>query len=171
MTARHHRITLFVEAYLETHNAAKAAIAAGYSRRSAKRIGYNLLRHPAVISALRGRQVEVAHTARLRAEDVLTQLAAIVHADIRRVFHPDGRVKMPHELDAQTAAAISLFHADIVDGVVVGARIHFWNKVHAIEKAMKHLGLFERDHAQGSDVAAELLAHVARHNQALAIRP
>ncbi len=93
MTARQHRIVLSVDGYVETQHAAKAAVVAGYCGRAVKRIGYNLPWHPSVISAPRGRQVAVAHAARLRTEDVLTQLAVIVHSDIRSVFNSDGRVQ------------------------------------------------------------------------------
>jgi hypothetical protein len=31
------------------------------------------------------------------------------------------------------------------------SKIKFWNKLDAIDKAMKHLGLFERDNAQGRE--------------------
>lgn len=40
---------------------------------------------------------------------VVAKLEAVIDFDIRRLYHDDGRVKQPHELDDATAAAIAGF--------------------------------------------------------------
>ena len=59
------------------------------------------------------------------------------------------------------AAALASVEVDELreEGAVVGVtqKIKFWDKNSAIEKAMKHLGMFERDNAQKNDPIREFL--------------
>ena len=58
-------------------------------------------------------------------------------------------------MDDDTRAAVASFEIDErkVDGVVVGrtTKIKLWDKNRALEMAMRHLGLYERDNAQRSE--------------------
>ena len=88
-------------------------------------------------------QKEAAEKAGLKAEEVLRQLSMLISSDIADICHPDGRVKMPHELDARTRAAVKSFKIT-KDGI----EYTFWDKNSAVDKGMKHLGLYEKDNSQ-----------------------
>jgi phage terminase small subunit len=83
--------------------------------------------------------------ARLEIEETLRQLACVLRSDARRFFRPDGSPIPVHELDDATAAAISSIELD-EEGRP--KRIRLWSKTDAIDKAMRHLGLFDRDNRQ-----------------------
>ena len=100
-------------------------------------------------------QKEAAEKAGLKAEEVLRQLSMLISSDIADICHPDGRVKMPHELDARTRAAVKSFKIT-KDGI----EYTFWDKNSAVDKGMKHLGLFKEDNKQKGGEAAEFLARL-----------
>ena len=89
---------------------------------------------------------------RLDVEDVFRQLASVLRSDPARLFDVDGRILPIHQIDDATRAAIASIEVDEVhaNGKAVGhvRKIRFWDKNAALAKAMKHLGLFERDNAQ-----------------------
>lgn len=62
-------------------------------------------------------------------------------------------MKRPHELGEEVAATVATFDVG-PDGTV---KYRFWDKNAALEKAMKHLGLYERDNGQQPKPLRELL--------------
>lgn len=70
----------FVEEYTGRHmgNATQAAIAAGYSEKTASQIGYQLLQHPSVSEAVEDRLEEQA----MGSDEVLARLADMGRADM-----------------------------------------------------------------------------------------
>jgi phage terminase small subunit len=147
----------------------KAAIAAGYSPRSADTIGARLAKHPDVLAALQAEQDRLAAKLELKAEDVLSEIAAIVHFDVRKLFDADGSLKRARDLDDNTARAISSIKVRQNERGETITEIKAADKNTAIGNAMRHLGLFERDHEQAADAASALIAHVQAHNQALQV--
>ena len=149
----------FVAEFLIDCNATQAAIRAGYSSKTAASVGQENLRKPEIAARI------AEHEARLRKENsmsgdrTLRELACLVFSDIRKVFHLDGRVKMIHEVDADTAAAIAFYEVTVVDGRQ-RVKIKLWDKNAALEKAMKHLGLFKMDNEQGGNAAVAMFAEL-----------
>lgn len=68
----------FVEEYLVSHDASKAARAAGYSEKMAGRMGYQLKRKPEVAAEIERRDKAVAERAGLNAEYVRKMWADII---------------------------------------------------------------------------------------------
>lgn len=85
--------------------------------------------------------------------DVIRQIHALATSDIRGIVDEQGRLKLPHELDAHTAAGIAKFKMT-VDGAI---EYTMHNKVSALDQACKILGLYERDNRQKTDPLSELL--------------
>jgi len=93
-------------------------------------------------------------------ENVLDALANLVFADPRLLFNADGTLKHVTELDDRTAKMVSSFEVEEIyetEGkgpsrhkVNVGrtTKIRMWDKNSAVDKAMRHLGLFEKDNQQ-----------------------
>jgi len=117
-------------------------------RMSAKSINEeasHLLANPKVASRVAELRAPAMKAARLEIEEILCQLACVLRSDARRLFRPDGSLIPVHELDDATAAAISSIELD-EEGRP--KKIRLWSKTDAIDKAMRHLGLFERDNGQ-----------------------
>lgn len=77
--------------------------------------------------------------AKVNMDTMLGQLAAVATYDRRRLYNEDGSRKHFTELDDETAAAIS--HMGPNDFVP-------FDKLKAIDMAMKHLGGYEKDNKQ-----------------------
>lgn len=176
-----HKRALFVEAFIANGgNATEAAKTAGYSAKTAKQAGSRLLTHVDVQAAIAERRVDLQEKAELTTERVLRELARIAFADPRRYFAADGSVKSIRELDDDAAAALS--GIDVVEMAASMAqvptgetgkdgkpqtalaavpmytkKVRMWDKNAALEKAMKHLGLFEKDNDQIGAAAAKFI--------------
>lgn len=151
------RKAVFVEAFIANGgNATQAAITAGYSEKTAGSQGQRLLKDVEISKALGERQQKLAEKHALTTESVIAELSKIVHADPRKLFRDDGSMIPVHEWPDGMAGAVASVE---VDELFIGSgkdreqightkKIKLWDKNSAIEKAMKHLGLFEKDNAQ-----------------------
>ncbi len=72
------------------------------------------------------------------------EVTRLATADARNLMHPDGKMKLPHELDDDTAAAIASFRFD-VDGTI---EYKFHSKVSSLDMMAKHKGAYKEDNAQ-----------------------
>jgi phage terminase small subunit len=84
------------------------------------------------------------------ADRVIAELARLAFLDIRKAFDDEGRLKPIHELDRDTAAAISglevetLFEGKGSDREIIGRlhKIKLSDKKGALDSLARHLGLF-----------------------------
>lgn len=161
----------FVDEYLKSPVASQAAVRAGYSARTAEWIGPQLLKKPHIAAAIGSGQQAIAERAAVEAEEVVRQLAMIAFADVRRLFDRDGNLLPIEEIDPATAMAIASYDVSVDPATGVRrARVRFWDKNSALEKLMKHLGLFERDNRQGADPLADLIEHILERGSRLPLR-
>lgn len=110
--------------------------------------------HCKVAARVRALQGAAAELAVLKGADVLREIKRLAHSNIASLWDAENsRLKLPHELDADTRAAVASFEIDPNKGV----KYRFWSKTDALEKAMKHLGLYERDNNQQANPLRELL--------------
>ena len=94
----------FVQHYLVDLNATKAAIAAGYSKRTAGVQGHALLKRPHIAQELSKRQSQQMARVGLTAEMVKERLRVLAFQDIRKFYDDEGNIKPVHDLDEDTAA-------------------------------------------------------------------
>jgi phage terminase small subunit len=155
---------LFARAYVANTedgrgNGKAAAIAAGYSAKTAVAASTRLLKIPEVANRISVLQQELLDKHALKADDVMRQLGAIVKFDPRKMFREDGSLKHITELDEETASALSGF--EIVESGVGGLRItkkdgaqhvpeftkkvKWYDKNVAVANAMKHFKLLNDD--------------------------
>lgn len=166
MDALQDKKVVFVEAYLSNGgNASEAALSAGYSKGGAAKAGYRLSKDVRVRSMIETRRAELFEkreiervrstvSLELNTERLIKEISRVAFSDIRGIMHPDGRMKMPHELDDATAAAIASFELDI-DGSI---KYKFWDKNSSLERSSKIVGAFERDNKQQADPLRDLIA-------------
>lgn len=142
----------FIEHYVIDQNATQAAFKAGYSKATAYNMGHKLLhKHPRVGPEIQRRLAELSERHGIDADRVLLETKRLATSDMRRLFNEHGHLKPPHELDDDTAAAVSSI--EVVaraggvddDGNTIIEYVHkikFWDKNSALEKAGRNQGLF-----------------------------
>lgn len=94
LTAKQSR---FVAEYLIDLNATQAAIRAGYSPKTANRIGPELLTKPTVAAAVSAAQSQRAERTKIDADWVLIRLAEEANADIADLYAEDGSLRPVHD--------------------------------------------------------------------------
>lgn len=88
-------------------NATRAAIAAGYSEKTAEAAASRLLRNVKVRERIRELDGPVLAKHNLTAERVLQEIARLCFVDPRKFFRADGSAVPITELDDETAAALA----------------------------------------------------------------
>lgn len=135
----------FVEEYAIDCNAMQAAIRAGYTRKTAHKQGYALLRKPAIREAIRAVEHERLEILGVTADKVVTELARLAFSSVRRVVQWDDTGAMPlpsAQLSDDDAAAISEITCTPTDtGAHVRVKMH--DKLKALEMLSRHLGVFK----------------------------
>lgn len=143
---------VFVEEYLVDMNATQAALRAGYSKKTAYRTGADNLRKPQIADAIAKAQAERSERTQVTQDMVIAELAKIGFSDLREVVTGSGSLVSVQDWGDNIAGAIS--SVEVVqrpsgefddDGNVIYENIHklkVWDKVSALEKIGKHLGMF-----------------------------
>jgi phage terminase small subunit len=135
----------FVLEYLKDSNATQAAIRAGYSARTADRIGAELLGKTWVAAAIAAKQARLASKLEVSAERVIAEFARIAFSDPRQVatWGPGGvTLKDSAALTDDAAACVSEVKSKPTEyGNELTFKLH--DKVVALNALGKHLGLFK----------------------------
>lgn len=133
--------------YVKDFHATNAAIRAGYSPKAAQSSSSRLLSNVMVSNRIAELSQRLTGKLEITAERVLTEIARLAYFDIRKLYHDDGRLKEPHELDDDAARAIcGIDVATESDGngnVTMVRKIKTNNKNNALEMLAKHLGLIK----------------------------
>jgi phage terminase small subunit len=149
---------VFVAEYLVDMNATKAAIAAGYSARSARQTGSRLLKNPKISECIAQKREERCDRLNITADHVLQEYAILAHYDPMDLFESDGRVKQIKDMDPMTRKAITgLEVVELFEGsgdqkraYGVLKKIKLADKGRSLEKLGRHLNLFrDKDEHSG----------------------
>jgi len=143
--------TRFIEAYLASGNATQAAIQAGYPTKSAQQVGSENLLKPVIQEALKTRREQVLKV-ELGIDPVRTlrEVGRVAFFDPIKLFNDDGSIKPLSEMDVDTRAAIASIQITKVKRgteqpvVIETTKIHLNSKLDALDKLMKHQGLFAK---------------------------
>jgi phage terminase small subunit len=145
----------FCNEYLIDFNASRAAIAVGYSKKTAYSIGSENLKKPEIQIFLAKRQLELQEATGITQKRVLEEYAKVAFLDIRKLYTADGALKSITDLDDDVAGAISGIesHEEKVDSddetekIVVGTnrKVKTYDKVKALDSLARHLGMFAKD--------------------------
>lgn len=143
----------FVAEYLIDLNATAAARRAGYSAKTADRIGPELLGKTCVSEAIQQAIQEREKRTEITQDKVIQELAKLGFFDIRKLFDKDGKPLDISKLDDDTAAAlVGLDVQDVSDsdGNYVGfiKKYKMADKIKALELLGKHTGAFEKHDTQ-----------------------
>lgn len=181
----------FVHEYLIDLNATQAAIRAGYSANAAGAIGHETLTKPEVAAAIAEAQADRARRTGITADRVLRELAKVGFADLADVtdwgvkevavgFDGDGKRLPPEaigdavvvqyvEAPFVTPICRDALPADVRASVAEvslgkdGFKIKMHDKVGALEKIGRHLGMFKErvEHSGPDGEAIRVMADIS----------
>lgn len=86
--------------------------------------------------------------AELSVERTLEEIAGLSYSDIGQMLESNGRLIPLAEMDPKVRRAISSIEFVTDKDGATTTKLKLWDKNSGLEKAMKHLGLFEKDNEQ-----------------------
>jgi phage terminase small subunit len=138
---------MFVSEFIACGNATAAAKRAGYSERTAKEQGYDLLTRPHIAEAIAAKQTKHFAKQDITAERILAELARIAFLDVSKLLHDDGAMKAISEIDDDTRAGIAGLEVVNLteDGASIGTlkKIKIADKLVALDKLARNFGLLQ----------------------------
>lgn len=136
----------FVSEYLKDLNATQAAIRAGYSQKTADRIGPQLIGKTWVREAIEAAQKRREKRTEITQDRVVQELARIAFGNSRSVMSWTAsgmRLRNSDDLTEDEAAIVSeVRETTTKDGGSMALKTH--DKLKALELLGKHLGMFEK---------------------------
>lgn len=126
----------------------KAYKAGNMTARTINKRAAELMHNGAIAGAVVALREEVTKDFVIKESDLLREAARVAFSDVRRIYHDDGRIKLPHELDDDTAHAIAGFEIDEYGRV----KYKFWDKGAASDRLFKAGGLYAADNKQKATV-------------------
>jgi len=146
----------FCLAYVETGNASEAYRRA-YSTGNMKALTVNdgaakLLKNPRIAHRIQELQQQAQERTEVTIDHIIKELATVGFFDIRNIYHNDGTLKHPKQLDAETAKGIQEITIKRIitenGETVETVKYKLHNKLQALDMLMKHLGGYEKDNRQ-----------------------
>jgi len=138
----------FLTEYMKNgFNGQKAAMAAGYSKKTATVQASRLLTHPKVAQELERRLSRQVKMADIDAARVLKELERLGLADVRGAFDEAGNLRPVHELPEDLARAVAGVEVvkrptgDKENPVEYLHKLRFWDKNTALTNLAKHFGM------------------------------
>ena len=170
--------TRFIAEYLIDLNATQAAVRAGYSPKTAYRLGFEALRKPQVAAALTEAMAARAQRVHLTQDTVLREIALLSQSDIQNyVIDTQGEVHLrpgapPDAMRAVQSLRKKILHSE--QGTFIETEIKLHPKTPNLRMAGEHLGLFRTTATELPDIHIHIetarerltdrLKHLAAHH-------
>lgn len=136
----------FVAEYIKCLNGTQAAIAAGYSPKTARAIASENLTKPAVQAEIaRQEQIRQAHLYKEQ-DFVVQQLVKIVDFDIGRIYDDKNQIPPPYKWPTDALGVITSFESKPGRGVPRQLRysVQLIDRIKALERIGEIVGAFKR---------------------------
>lgn len=146
----------FVTEYLRCFNATEAAIAAGYSPRTARVQGSRLLTNADIRAAIEKAQDAARGDAAMEHAEAIKLLSACARVNIANFVRDDGTLDIPALKAAHPKAVESVRVRQGADGATT-VEVRFPSKVAVIERLAKLLG-WDRPEVIQQDIEVRILA-------------
>ena len=138
--------------FLITRNTTKAAQNVGKSGANAAAYGRRTMEVPEVRDFVNREIERINREKQVTAEGIVERLRQLAFGDIRRLYHADGRLKRPDELDEEEAAILASVDIDTVTvrdketgDVTVStatAKVRRWDPIKALDALAKYRRLY-----------------------------
>ena len=139
----------FVAEYLIDLNGTQAAIRAGFSKKSADKIAFQLLGKTRVRAAVEAGKAKQLEKAEVSAARVLEELRRIAFLDPGQFFDENMDLRPMKDLPVVARSAVASLEV-IIKNAKAGDnmtdlihKLKWWDKLKALELLMKHLGILE----------------------------
>lgn len=146
----------FCREYLIDLNLTQAAIRAGYSKKTAYAIGSENLRKPQIQEFLRGFRKNISEKNDNLSQKVIDELVRIGFSNVQDFITDGNTIRDISQIDRQTASPVASVKKSVTtfgeDGHKEVVEFKLWDKVGALEKLGRHLGIFELDNKQKNAV-------------------
>ena len=141
------RREVFCREYLVDFNGTRAAVAAGYSKRTARFKAHDLLQEPNIQQRITQLKDERVDRLQIKADDVLRELAHIGFSNVTNYQLDDSGVTLAEGASQDAMKAVAgIKRRSFIDRQGchhVEVEFKLWDKVKALEDLGKHLGLFQ----------------------------
>lgn len=131
---------LFVQEYLLDMNASAAARRAGYSEKSAFRIGQENMQKPAIAGEIEAALAERSKRTRVTSDQVVRETARVAFFNPLTLLDQDGEWLPLKDWPKEASAAVkSIDFSTDEHGITRVRRVAFWDKTKGLELLGKHL--------------------------------
>jgi phage terminase small subunit len=134
---------LFVQNYLLSGNGTQAAIAAGYSARTARSIASENLKKPAIAAAVAKGRARQRKRLNAHAEKTIRELVGIVDAKISDLYKPDGTLRPSDEWPKEIAATIREVKQTVSRNGTRRTRVKYHDRLKALKLLGRMVGAFK----------------------------
>jgi phage terminase small subunit len=152
----------FVAEYLKDLNATQAAIRAGYSARTAEKIGSENLQKPEIRGPIDEALSRRAERVEVKTDDVLRELLRLAMVDIGQAYDAAGHLKPLHEMPEDVRRAIAGLESRVDGEGATILKVKFWDKTRGLEMLGRHLKMFTDKVEHSGAVTIETTLAAAR---------
>lgn len=150
---------VFCQKYIKYLNKTKAALMAGYSKRSAKEIGYQTFTKPHIQARISEIREELKEELGISDHSVLSELAALSYWNIKDFITDDNEIKdlskMPKSSIKPVIGLKTKVSTTKIGEVVtkeVTTELKMADKKGALVDLGRHLGIFEKDNERAQNI-------------------
>jgi phage terminase small subunit len=137
---------LFCQEYILDFNGTRAAIRAGYSKKTAAVIASENLRKPHIRQKMSEMVGVVLRELEISVKSVVNEIAAVAFVDLGELFDEKGNLKPLGELDARLRKTIQRIEVDQRPTAEnQTTKVRLFDKLRALELLAKYLNLFESE--------------------------
>lgn len=148
----------FCEEYIIDLNASQAAIRAGYSEDTARSIASELLTKPDIQLCISELKQAISNKNEGLAQAVIDELKLLGFSNIQDFLAEENEIKDLSKVPRSHAACVESVKKTITEfqgsaessGTKTSVQIKMYDKISALEKLGRHLGIFEADNRQKS---------------------
>lgn len=150
----------FCEEYIKDLNGTQAAIRAGYSEKTAREQAARLLTNVIIQNFISELKQSLSNKNEGLAQQVIDELKKLGFANIQDYIEPENEIKDLTTIDRDKAAAVESIKKTVTEfsgggessGKKTSIQFKLYDKISALEKLGRHLGIFELDNQQKAPV-------------------
>jgi phage terminase small subunit len=118
---------------------------------------YQLLQNPRIAAEIDRRKAEISKRNDVSIDWVVQNYKRIVMQDIRKVYEADGTMKLPHNLDDDTAFAITSMEVSSGPGGISTSKVRRADQLRALDSLARYLKMFGDDDAKNVPVTIKVV--------------